>query len=149
LQKNKNLWDAASSPPELQGGGGNYYPIQPAQDPFLKGCALKWLLDFKTQSFRRESFWREIVLYLTYPPKASLHKRGGLRPPPTKGAGRFANGFPRLWPVPPVYGPWLPSLSIPNPIMVETCFHFRFLARFVLFRVGFAFRANESHTPWE
>ena len=59
--------------------------IQPAQDPFLKDLLLKWLLDFKSKSFKSKSFCRDIALYPTYPPKASLHK--GF---PTKGAGREA-----------------------------------------------------------
>ena len=41
--------------------------IQPAQDPLLKDCALKWLLYFKTQSFKRCVFCGDIALYPIYP----------------------------------------------------------------------------------
>ena len=60
-------------------------PIQPAQDPFLKDLLLKWLLDFKSRSFKNRSFCLDIVFYPTYPPKASLHKGDGLRPAPFVG----------------------------------------------------------------
>jgi hypothetical protein len=64
--------------------------FQPAQDPLLKDCALKWPLDCRRESFKREFCCCEIALYPIYPPKASPNKGGGLRPPPTKGARRFA-----------------------------------------------------------
>ena len=48
--------------------------VQPAQDPFLRDRALKWIPHLKTKSFKRESFCRDIVLHTTYAPKASLHK---------------------------------------------------------------------------
>jgi hypothetical protein len=46
--------------------------FQLAQDPFLKDSALKWFLHFKRESLKRESFCCDIVLYPTYPTKASL-----------------------------------------------------------------------------
>ena len=69
--------------------------FQPAQDPLLKDLLLK-LLHFKSKPFKSKSFCRDIALYPTYPPKASLHKGEDLRPPPTKGAGREI-----------LYGAWL------------------------------------------
>jgi hypothetical protein len=69
--------------------------LQLVHHPFLKDCALKWLLYFKRESLKKDSFCCDMSLYPTYPPKASLHKEGGLRLPPTKGAGRLCGST--LW----------------------------------------------------
>ena len=60
----------------------DFYISPTCAGPSMKDHLLKWLLHFKRQSFKRESFCRDIAIYPTYPPKANLHRRGGRRPPP-------------------------------------------------------------------
>ena len=67
--------------------------IQPAE-PSYETLAFEMTptVHFKSKSFKSKPFCRDIALYPTYPPKASLHKGGGRR----KGAGRFA-ARPFFW----------------------------------------------------
>ena len=48
----------------------------PAQDHFLKDCALSRLQNFKIQPFKRELVSRDVALYPTYALKASFRNAG-------------------------------------------------------------------------
>ena len=67
--KNKEVVFVANPGEDIQGQGGGQGEqqwFQPAQDCLLKDCCLNWheiQTHFKTESFKREFFCRDIALY--------------------------------------------------------------------------------------
>jgi hypothetical protein len=64
--------------------------FQPSQDPFLKDCLLKWLLDFKSKSFKRE-FFAVTLLYI----HSTTTNSTANSPPPTRGVTRTTTNMTR------------------------------------------------------